>query len=717
MMRKVLTVVYLLLIGLGASGREWYVAPDGTASGDGSKERPWSLEAAIRPHPMVQPMDTIWVRKGVYNGAFVSRLRGAPGKPVVLRAYPGERVVLDGRGFSPKTVLTIQGEWAWYWGLEITNTDSNRSSVIAGSNTAQDRGGGISMEGPNIKVINCIVHDTGTGVGQAKNIPDMELYGTIIFNNGWKGPDRWHGPGIYTQNNTGQKILRENIIFNSYWSNLQLYGSASSALNNYVLEGNINFNGRWLVGGGAPLKNIEASENMLYGNAAEFSYTNRQNENLVLRRNYFPVSVSAGQGWDRVTAEGNTFLNPGSSGNLIGITISEGHALRESVFARNTYFVRQADQAIVSVLEPGMSSARAFRFREWQDAGFDSDGRLVVVTDGRPSEPQVFVRRNEYEPNRGHVVIYNWPRRDDVEVDISAMNPRPGDRWVLRNVQNYFEEFESGIYEGRPIRVRMRGWTMAVPVGEEQPLRPATFPDFGVFVLTLERGQNLKTALAANPDRQGVGAPGALMTTEVPPDFYAGAPVAGMPPYGEELGGVRVHLTDGEGGQYWCRLALLDAARVVWELPRAAALGLARVRLIQAGRPETDAGWIQVESATPALFTADGAGQGAVLGWVRYLDGTLEPLAECDAGGCMARAVDSAKAEELGLLGSGFGTGAKVWAKIGAEPVDVRGLEIADYPGVEWLRLGWPSGLGAGWAVVRAGVGDRASNAARLAVR
>jgi hypothetical protein len=402
MMYRIFPVIFLFL-ALGASAREWYVAPDGTASGDGTKERPWSLEAAIQPHPKIMPMDTIWVRKGIYNGAFVSRLKGAPGKPVVLRAFPGERVVLDGRGFSPKSVLTIQGEWAWYWGLEITNSDPNRASTAAGSNNPQDRGGGIDMAASNIKVINCIVHDVGTAVGQAKNTPDMELYGTIIYNNGWKGPDRMHGPGIYTQNSTGQKILRENIIFNSYWSNLQLYGSSSAALNNYRLEGNVNFNGRWLVGGGAPLKNIEAVENMLYGNTAEFSYASRQNENLVLRGNYFPVFVSAGHGWDRVMAEGNTFLAPGRGGNLLAVTISEGHALKESIFRGNTYVARQTDQAVVSVLEPGMGSAKAFRFREWQEAGFDRDGKLVVAPDGRPQEPAVFVRRNEYEPNRGQL--------------------------------------------------------------------------------------------------------------------------------------------------------------------------------------------------------------------------------------------------------------------------------------------------------------------------
>ena len=573
-LRLALTAAGFILVTLAnLDAKEWYVAPDGTAGGDGSRERPWSLEAALKPDPRIQPMDTVWVRKGVYNGAFVSRLKGAPGRPVVLRAYPGERVVLDGRGFSPKTVLTIEGEWAWYWGLEVMNSDPQRTVGTPGSNTPETRGGGISMMGPNTKVINCVVHDAGVGVGQGKGIPEMEIYGTVIYNNGWRAPDRTHGHSIYSQNSTGEKWIRDTILFNPFSFNMHIYGSKNAALDHFRLSGNVGFNGRWLIGGDAPVRDLVMRENLLYGNTAELRYTNRQNEDLLLEGNYFPVLVSAGLGWNKVTARGNTFLRPRSGGALVEVTVSEGHTLQESSFSGNTYLVSQAGQAVASVLAPGMTAAKAYRFAEWQEAGFDKDGRLEVVPNGVPREPKVFVRRNEYEPQRAHVVIYNWPKLDAVEVDISALNPQPGDRWVLRNVQNYFEEFETGIYEGKPLRVRMTGWTAAAPIGEDKPLYPATFPEFGVFVLTLERGQGVKTALAADPERTGAGAPGALLRTELPGGFYPGEPVAGSEPYGEELAGVRVHVTDSEGRQAWARLAALTREWVAWEAPEECARG------------------------------------------------------------------------------------------------------------------------------------------------
>jgi hypothetical protein len=90
--RALLILVFAgTLFAADGLAREWYVAPDGTAGGDGSRERPWSREAALKLDPRIQPMDTVWVRKGVYNGAFVSPLKGAPtGADVVRSCRTGE---------------------------------------------------------------------------------------------------------------------------------------------------------------------------------------------------------------------------------------------------------------------------------------------------------------------------------------------------------------------------------------------------------------------------------------------------------------------------------------------------------------------------------------------------------------------------------------------------------------------------------------------------
>ncbi|GIU78038.1 MAG: hypothetical protein KatS3mg005_1276 [Bryobacteraceae bacterium] len=717
-----LTAAIRLLVILAASAhwtnaKEWYVAPDGTAGGDGSKERPWSLEAALKPHPMIQPMDTVWVRKGIYNGAFVGRLKGTPGKPVVLRAYPGERVVLDGRGFSPNSVLTIEGEWAWYWGLEVTNSNPNRVSSLPGSNHPEDRGAGINVTGPNTKVINCIVHDSGNGIGTWSGAFDSEIYGAILFNNGWRAPDRRHGHSIYAQNEKGQKTIRDCIFFSPFSFNLSIYGSRRAFLNNFQLEGNIAFNGRWLVGGEGPMKRIVMRDNFLYGNSAQLNYWNRPNEGLVLEGNYLP-GVTSALYWDRMDVRNNTFVRPGQQGERITVSFWTPDGFQNSVFEGNTYYVLDPRVQVLRLARVDGPEVSDYTFERLQkELGFEKTGKVITTPQGRPPEVAVFVRRNYYEPNRAHVVIYNWPKRDEVEVNISAMNPQPGDRWVLRNVQNYFEEFISGVYDGKPLRVRMTGWTASPPIGEDEPLYPVTFPEFGVFVLTLEKGSGQKTVLAADPARAGVGAPGALLRTELPEGFFRGAPVAGTVPFGEELAGIRVHVTDGEGGLWWARVVLVDSEKVVWEAPRECGLGLARVRLIREGEPEVDAGVVLIEAAAPALFTMEGSGKGAVLGWVRYRDGTIEALAECGSAGCMAKSVDGARAEELGLMGSGFGVSGGVWARIGETEGEVRGVERAEYPGVEWVRVGWSGDVAPGMKIIRAGVHSKEGNTPHLIVR
>lgn len=717
MRRAIVSGLLAVAVLTTVHAKEWYVAPDGTAGGDGTKERPWSLEAALKPHASIQPMDTVWVRKGIYNGAFAGRLKGAPGKPVVLRAYPGERVVLDGRGFSPKAVLTIEGEWAWYWGLEVMNSNPNRTSTLPGSNHPEDRGAGISILGPNTKIINCIVHDTGVGVGLAVSTPDVEVYGALIYNNGWRAPDRTHGHSIYAQNEKGEKVIRDTILFNPYSFNMHIYGSRRSFLNNLRLDGNVGFNGRWLVGGEGPMKNIEMANNLLYGYSAQLNYWNQPNEGLKLEGNYLP-GVTSALYWDRMIVRNNTFVRPEQQGERIGVSFWAPDGFERSVFDGNTYYVLDPRVQVLRLGRVDGPQVTDYTLERLQrEFGFEKNGRLVVTPQGRPQEAAVFVRRNHYEPNRAHVVIYNWPKRGEVEVDISAMNPQPGDRWTLRNVQNYFEEFVSGVYEGKPLRVRMTGWTAAAPIGEDRPLYPVTFPEFGVFVLTLEKAQGTKTAPAADPERVGAGAPGALLRTELPGGYWAGEAVWGGEPFGYELGGVRVHVTDSAGGQAWARVAALGRDSIVWEAPEELALGWAQVRLIREGEAAADAGGVLLERAAPALFTMDGSGRGAALGWVRYRDGTLRALAECEGTGCRAVEMDGAQAEELGLLATGLRQASGIRARIGEKEADVRGVERADYPGVDWLRLGWATGVGAGLAVVRVEAGEKAGNEVGVRVR
>ena len=97
--------------------------------------------------------------------------------------------------------------------------------------------------GPHTKCINLVVHDAGVGIGCWTPAIDAEIYGCLIYNNGWQGPgrDRGHGHAIYTQNAQGTKRIRDNILFNQFGRGVEIYTERGS-IQGFDVEGNAAFN-------------------------------------------------------------------------------------------------------------------------------------------------------------------------------------------------------------------------------------------------------------------------------------------------------------------------------------------------------------------------------------------------------------------------------------------------------------------------------------------
>ena len=89
-------------IGVGQVGGgladTWFVSPTGSSSGSGSASNPLNLTTAIN-NPRAMPGSIVWLRGGLYRGAFQSTLKGSDGAPILVRQYPGERAIIDGNGF------------------------------------------------------------------------------------------------------------------------------------------------------------------------------------------------------------------------------------------------------------------------------------------------------------------------------------------------------------------------------------------------------------------------------------------------------------------------------------------------------------------------------------------------------------------------------------------------------------------------------------------
>lgn len=271
-----------------------YVSPDGKATDPGSREAPWDLASALGGRQRVSPGDIIWVRGGTYKGKQELKLAGKEGAPVHVRAYPGERAtILDGT-----LSVGIPAGHVWVWDLEITTSTPEEQRVIKetgshpklpanfadGINIAHT---GTDAVYKDIKFINLVIHDTCQGISFWVDAVDSEIHGCLIYDNGWKAPDRGHGHCIYTQNKDGTKTISNNIMSAKYDGayTVHAYGSSRAYVDNFVVEDNIAYQkGPVLVGGGRPSHNIKVRRNALYGVPMQVGY-GAENEDCEVRGN------------------------------------------------------------------------------------------------------------------------------------------------------------------------------------------------------------------------------------------------------------------------------------------------------------------------------------------------------------------------------------------------------------------------------------------------
>jgi hypothetical protein len=445
--RSILVLAVVFAFSVNARGSEFFVSPSGSADGDGNVGNPWSLAFALSHPAAVKPGDTIWLRGGIYEGSFVSVLNGSPDAPIIVRQYPGERAVLDGGNSNRVSILEVSGSYTWYWGFEITSSDPNRVSTQSGSNpTDIGRGEGVSISqtpttGAGLKFINLIVHDTATSFGFWKEAIDAEVYGCLIYYNGWTAPDRGHGHGVYVQNLTGTKRIADNIIFSNFSHGIHAFGSEVASLDNLNIEGNTIFNN------GMP----EYARNILVGGG-----TVAQNPRIVNNVTYF--SGTPGNNLDIGYEYGAGVANAVIAGNYVVGGDNFFSQLNTNVTMTGNFFYTPVDSSIQSL--------------------FPSN---IYSSDSRPTTSEVFVRLNQYEPGRAHVTVVNWANAATVSVDLSNVLLR-GAPYEVRNAQDYFRgPILTGTFSGSRIELPMTSLSVASPVGFVPS--PSDQADLRVFVL------------------------------------------------------------------------------------------------------------------------------------------------------------------------------------------------------------------------------------------
>ncbi|MCU0913791.1 MAG: right-handed parallel beta-helix repeat-containing protein [Planctomycetes bacterium] len=340
-----------------SQGADWCVGPQGAAANRGTPQSPWDIASALDGRKEVRPGDTIQFLEGTYQRRpkelFDVRLAGSTDRPIVVRPAPGARVRIDGG-------LAVQSPSAHVWlrDLEIFVSEPVPEKPVSAGSHPQDLNrpqGGLHMHGgQNCKYINLVIHHCNQAISCWMGELDPEIYGCILYGNGWRGVDRGHGHCIYTQNDEGTKTISNCIMTCRYDGSytMHAYGSERASVNNYLLTENICYRtGPFLVGGGRPSHGIRVHRNFLYGIDMRIGYTTPYNEDCDLR--------------DNLIVDGRL---------------------------------------------------EVVRYRK-----VVQQGNLVVGKNGpRPAQPKCIVLPNKYDPDRAHIVIYNWAKAEAVEV------PAPG---------------------------------------------------------------------------------------------------------------------------------------------------------------------------------------------------------------------------------------------------------------------------------------------------
>ena len=467
-MKTIFFIIFLITNPLFASS--FYVASNAKITGTGSFSNPWTFQTALNHPSALHPGDTVWLKGGIYTNTFDAqtsfscKTNGTLNAPIIFRNYNNERVTIDGQLLYSLYLGLGKCCYTWFWGLEITNT--------ASTDRNHDIPGGITCTAENIKFINMIVHDTGTGIDCWKTAKNSETYGCNIYhigNNLLNGTNlEGHGHGMYLQNDTfGTKLIHNNIIFNTYGYGIKVWQTTTTAaLGNFDVQRNIVFNSGAASENLGGLGNNSRTHNF-------FVVANGENNpvrNTVIKHNY----TYADQTMPRPSV--NAFgLNYG----VLNMTLDSNVLMCQTRLGYNNTPIFDASVKGNQVIGGIPSIYGYYLWGFTQDDYPQNNFMPTIPTSGK----NYIVFPNKYESDRAHIAIYNWDNSNSVTVNISNTGLQNGDQYELINVLDYYNDVITKTYDGSgTITIPMIGHTAVQAIGSKQ--KPIiSFPTFGAFLL------------------------------------------------------------------------------------------------------------------------------------------------------------------------------------------------------------------------------------------
>lgn len=453
------------------------------------------------------------------NNVPVNRGWGAPWGATTPAAHSAGAKV-----YSSGNVLITNGSYTNFQNMEIFINDPIRTIAV------EDTQGGPHLQGnctanfgANNKYIGLIVHDCSNGFSAFGSSTNLEINGSISYNNGYDENGGAAGHGFYLQNNSSSstETVKDSLAFNNSVFGLQQESDSGNSYN-VTDEGVVVFNNgsinshNGLSRSGIILGTTAGiTDNALVNNSYFYQPQNVQGGNLrlgyqvangkgTITNNYFGGGGTNDvdfNDWSSLTVNTNMFYVNNPSGYQQSWSL-EQPAGTTYAWDNNTIYDNSQRQGCAG---PNSHTPATFTlgtnyfngicggaltWDEWRaDSHFDANSTFnqdLVAPD------KVFTRVNQADPTRENVIVYNWSKANSVNVDPSGVLA-VGDTYELRNVQNYFSDVVTGTYNGGTLAVNMQGsaHSVAAPIGVGNAANPTlvtpatTFPEFGAFKLRL----------------------------------------------------------------------------------------------------------------------------------------------------------------------------------------------------------------------------------------
>jgi hypothetical protein len=544
----------------------WHVKPYGsnrdypTTSNSGKTiETAWTLQEALtNQHGTIRPGDVIYLHGGIYQGHFKCTLQGlnwGKNQFITVKNFPGETVTINGNihdgkyvipnGMDDKTIFMVTGKYIQFENFRITCLgDFTRMTDNAGCNPKD-----VSFHGytgvrhdPEFlapcRFVNMIVDNIpGVGFASWKETADTEIYGCIMYYNGYmksnrkKCSDQWdthdadNAPSnviamencIYTQNagSTGKtRRISNNIFLNNYKSGIAIWSAEKNPgydyLSNYYVDENIFVNNASPVRGETPnmliysdtrnannfVKNVAVIKNIFYFNTSNdiSGISTKKNRNLRIENNEFYHGTAAVE--LAATNQNVTFKNNLYVGKRIKVFASpsefkgNGRSRDKWKMDGNRYYTTNPTNL---VLTPGSAGISLADFQK----KYKTEKKSKVIGGIPPLKKTIL--QNAYNPCRFHVTYYNKAAKPGtIDFDFSKYKIANGTPYTIRDAEDYHNPIAEGKYDASTGKVSFPiiaapGFEMPRPAESSGKTSFVTRPvhsnlNFRVYVIDFECG-------------------------------------------------------------------------------------------------------------------------------------------------------------------------------------------------------------------------------------